>query len=86
LTSDFEIDLLMENNGLEDINLGVNNRFDFGVNVGIGGQFDLGKPWFFAELRYMQGIWNINGDAQGSTRHFGLSGVFGWLVYLSGDR
>lgn len=78
LTRPFEEELVFGEEGI--------NRFDLGAHIGFGGQFDLGKPWFFAELRYSQGLLNINGGDQGSVRNYGLNGVFGWFIYLNGDR
>ena len=79
LTSPFNFELTFGSEGLD--------RFDFGFNSGIGGQFDLGKVWFFAEARYGQGLWNINGSAlEGSLKNYGFHATFGWFIYLSGDR
>jgi len=86
LTSAFDVDLYADNNGLENINLGTNERFDLGVNIGLGGQFDLGKVWFFAEARYSQGLLNLNGDSTATARNFGIYANFGWFVYLNGDK
>ncbi len=86
LTSDFNIDLYDDNNGLENVNLGTNERLDLGVNIGLGGQFDLGKVWFFAEARYSQGLLNLNGDSSATARNYGIYANFGWFIYLNGDK
>lgn len=79
LTSPFSQELEYGEEGID--------RFDLGLNFGFGGQFDLGKLWFFAEVRYAQGLWNINGDnLDGSIRNYGAYATIGWMGYLSGDK
>ena len=78
LSSPFKEDLTFGENGI--------SRFDMGVNIGLGGQFDLGRPWFFIEFRYSQGLANTNNVGDGSIRNYTFMGQFGWLIYLEGDR
>jgi len=78
LSSPFKEELTYGENGI--------SRFDLGVNVGLGGQFDLGRPWFFAELRYSQGLININNVGEGSIRNYAFLAQFGWIIYLEGDK
>lgn len=78
LTTPFKESLAFGGNGV--------GRFDAGVNIGLGGQFDLGRPWFFAELRYSQGLLNINNVGDGSIRNYAFLAQFGWIIYLEGDK